>query len=128
MTDVKEHYAAPNLIERIDQALVAAGKSPDSLQLADLTPIDEFHLRGPMATDELIEFLDVNPGNRVLDVGSGLGGPARRLADATGCHVTGVDLSENFCAAGNELSRRVGLAGFTSRNSMSSSVAIGPRR
>ena len=114
MTDVKEHYAAPNLIERIDQALVAAGKSPDSLQLADLTPIDEFHLRGPMATDELIELLDVNPGNRVLDVGSGLGGPARRLADATGCHVTGVDLSDDFCAAGNELSRRVGLAGQVS--------------
>ena len=111
MTELKEHYAAPNLIERIDQALAAAGKSPDSLQLADLTPIDEFHLRGPMATDELIELLDVRSGNRVLDVGSGLGGPARRLADATGCHVTGVDLSDDFCAAGNELSRRVGLAG-----------------
>lgn len=114
MTELKEHYAAPNLIERIDQALVAAGKSPDSLQLADLTPIDEFHLRGPMATDELIELLDVNPGNRVLDVGSGLGGPARRLASATRCHVTGVDLSDDFCAAGNELSRRVGLAGRVS--------------
>ncbi len=49
MTELKEHYAAPNLIERIDQALVAAGKSPDSLQLADLTPIDEFHLRGPVS-------------------------------------------------------------------------------
>ncbi len=110
MTEVKEHYAAPNLIERIDQALVAAGKSPDSLQLADLTPIDEFHLRGAMATNELIELLDVSQGNRVLDVGSGLGGPARRLAAATGCHVTGVDLSEDFCLAGNELSRRVGLA------------------
>ncbi len=69
MTELKEHYAAPNLIERIDQALVAAGKSPDLLQLADLTPIDEFHLRGPMATDELIEFLDVNPAN-----------PTRRLS------------------------------------------------
>ena len=114
MTELKEHYAAPNLIERIDQALVAAGESPDSLQIADLTPLDEFHLRGLKATDELIQLLNVSPGDRVLDVGSGLGGPARRLVDATGCLVTGVDLSEAFCTAGNELSRRVGLAGQVS--------------
>jgi ubiquinone/menaquinone biosynthesis C-methylase UbiE len=56
------------------------------------------------------------PGQRldhlacVLDVGSGLGGPARTLAQTYGCEVTGVDLTPSFCEAAAEMSRWVGLA------------------
>ncbi len=101
--EIKMHYASPGLYERIVHGLKAIGKSPASVDLDDLAALDEFHLRGPAATRELIELLDVGEDSHVLDVGSGLGGPARRLAKATGCRVTGVDLSEDYCAVGNEL-------------------------
>ena len=108
--EIKMHYASPGLYERIVQGLEAIGKSPASVDLDDLAALDEFHLRGPAATRELIEILDVGEHSHVLDVGSGLGGPARRLAKATGCRVTGVDLSEDYCAVGNELTGWLGLS------------------
>ncbi len=108
--EIKVHYTSPGLIERIVQGLEAIGKSPASVDLDDLAALDEFHLRGPAATRELIEILDVGADSHVLDVGSGLGGPARRLAKATGCRVTGVDLSEDYCAVGNELTGWLGLS------------------
>jgi len=85
--EIRMHYASPGLYERIVQGLEAIGKSPACADLDDLSPLDEFHLRGPAATRELIEILDVGEDPHVLDVGSGLGGPARRLAKATGCRV-----------------------------------------
>ena len=108
--EIKAHYASPGLYERIVQGLEPIGKSPASVDLDDLAALDEFHLRGPAATQELIEILDVGADSHVLDVGSGLGGPARRLAKATGCRVTGVDLSVDYCAVGNELSGWLGLS------------------
>lgn len=108
--EIKAHYASPGLCERIVQGLEALGKSPTSVDVDDLAAVDEFHLRGPAATRELIELLDVGADSHVLDVGSGLGGPARRLAKATGCRVTGIDLSEDYCAVGNELTGWLGLS------------------
>jgi ubiquinone/menaquinone biosynthesis C-methylase UbiE len=108
--EIKEQYASPGLSERIVQGLEAIGKSPATVDLDDLAALDEFHLRGPAATRELIEILDVGADAHVLDVGSGLGGPARRLAKATGCRVTGVDLSEDYCVVGNELTGWLGLS------------------
>jgi ubiquinone/menaquinone biosynthesis C-methylase UbiE len=108
--EIKQQYASPGLLDRIVKGLEASGKSLASLELDDLAAVDEFHLRGPAATRELIEILDVGADLHVLDVGSGLGGPARRLAKATGCRVTGIDLSDDFCAVGNELTGRVGLS------------------
>jgi SAM-dependent methyltransferase len=108
--EIKIHYASPGLYERIVQGLKAIGKSPASVDLDDLSAVDEFHVRGPAATRELIEILDVGADAHVLDVGSGLGGPARHLAKATACRVTGVDLSEDYCAVGNQLSDWLGLS------------------
>ena len=108
--EIKAHYASPGLYERMVQGLEAIGKSPASVDLDDLAALNEFHLRGPAATRELIEILDVGADSHVLDVGSGLGGSARRLAKATGCRVTGVDLSEDYCAVGNELTGWLGLS------------------
>ncbi len=85
--EIKMHYASPGLYERIVHGLEAIGKSPASADLEDLAALDEFHLRGLAATREHIELLDVGEDPHVLDVGSGLGGPARRLAKATGCRV-----------------------------------------
>jgi hypothetical protein len=85
--EIKMHYASPGLYERIVHGLKAIGKSPASVDLDDLATLDEFHLREPAATRELIERLDVGEDSHMLDVGSGLRGPARRLSKAAGCRV-----------------------------------------
>jgi ubiquinone/menaquinone biosynthesis C-methylase UbiE len=54
--------------------------------------------------------LHLEPGVTVLDVGCGLGGPARFLAATYGCHVTGIDLSQPFIEAARMLTERSGLA------------------
>jgi len=107
------HYEQDGLLERIDAGLTALGEDPAKPSLDSLSLFDEFHIRGRAATLELIELMEVSEGARVLDVGSGLGGPARQLASATGANVTGVDISAEYCTIAELLSTRVGLAGRT---------------
>ncbi len=114
MNMVRQYYTAPALRNRIATALALLGKSEGDLTPDDLSPLDEFHLRGHLATAELIELLRAAPGRHILDAGAGLGGPARRLAHTTGCRVTGVDLSADFCDAGTYLNQRTGLTNLVS--------------
>jgi SAM-dependent methyltransferase len=106
---VSAHYTSGDLGERILAGLRATGKDPDNLHIDDLTPVDQFHLGGKAATLQLIGRAGFLPGMRVLDVGGGLGGPARTLATQTGCSVTVLDLSEEFCRVGAMLTARTGL-------------------
>jgi SAM-dependent methyltransferase len=108
-SDVAGHYAHGALAQAIDRALVAAGKDPERLTSADLGPIDEFHIGGVEATAALFAQLGLRPGMRWLDIGSGLGGPARHLAAAYGCIVSGIDLTPEYVAVARDLARRVGL-------------------
>lgn len=110
---ISQHYGSTGLANRIVSALEQAGKSLTSLTVADLAPLDQFHTRGLAATRELIAYAGVKPGWRVLDVGSGLGGPARVLASENNCHVTGVDITKEFCEAATLLSRLTGLERVT---------------
>ncbi|MHA1566232.1 MAG: SAM-dependent methyltransferase [Alphaproteobacteria bacterium] len=100
---VKQHYSAPGLLERITKALAGEGKVRDSVTIDDLGPVDEFHIGGMGVTAELIDRLAADESMHVLDLGCGLGGPARRLANTVGCRVTGIDLSADFCTAGRTL-------------------------
>ncbi len=107
---VADHYSGSGgLAEAIAERLRAAGKDPGALKPRDLAGVDEFHIRGRKATLELAERMKLSDTSRVLDIGSGLGGPARTLAEAYGCHVTGVDLTPAFCAAAEAMSGWVGL-------------------
>lgn len=106
---ISHHYGSAGLPDRIVSALKQAGKNLDSLTLEDLAPLDQFHTRGLAATRELITFAGVKPGSRVLDVGSGLGGPARVLASEQNCRVTGVDITKEFCEVATMLSRMTRL-------------------
>ncbi len=67
-------------------------------------------MRGREATAELGRNLGLQPSQSVLDVGSGLGGPSRQLALAYGCHITGVDLTAEYCEVANTLAARLKLA------------------
>lgn len=109
---VERHwYDGPGgeLLERIDAALREEGKDPNGITMDDLVPVDEFHIRGRDATAELAELAGIAPDEHVLDVGSGLGGPARFLAASRGCRVTGIDLTAEYCDVANALTQRVGL-------------------
>ena len=106
---VVAHYGRPGLLDAIRSALAAAGKDPDAVQPDDLAPVDQFHTRGREATLDLARLAELTGREHVLDVGGGLGGPARTLAATLGCRVTVLDLTPEFCAAGEELTRWVGL-------------------
>lgn len=110
---VAEHYARGDVGAAIIAALEAAGKDVSRLSLDDLAQVDEFHARGRAATVELMAALGLSAGMRVLDVGSGVGGPSRYVAATYGCHVVGIDLTEEFCRAAALLSERVGLGDRT---------------
>jgi SAM-dependent methyltransferase len=107
---IREHYARSDLGNIILAALAKAGKDANRLTPEDLAPIDEFHIRGRAATLELARAANVDSTKRVLDVGSGVGGTSRCLAREFGCHVTGIDLTEEYCRAAAMLSARIGLA------------------
>ncbi|MGP8232979.1 MAG: class I SAM-dependent methyltransferase [Methylovirgula sp.] len=110
-SDVIEHYGRDDLTERLRAALDAAGLGDRLLTPEELAPLDHFHSRGLAATQELAAALAPARDAQVLDLGSGIGGPARYLAATYGCHVTGIDLSPAFVAAANYLAERSGLAG-----------------
>src|SRR5262245_32962409 len=109
-TAVARHYASGDLDGRLLTAIAAAGLDPDRLTPEQLAPVDEFHIGGRAATIHAVAKVVLNPGDRVLDVGCGIGGATRYLA-TMGCRVTGVDLTPDYIAAAGELARRTGLAG-----------------
>lgn len=106
---IAEHYGDAQLSDRLLAALQTAGLDLDALTPDDLKPIDQFHIGGQPSTRELAQRAGLQPGMHVLDVGGGVGGPARTLASEFGCHVTVLDLSAPFCRAGELLTERTGL-------------------
>src|SRR5580698_3721401 len=112
MTDVldgvRDHYRATGLTERLKTVLAALGPEDQRLTPQQLGALDQFHTRGLAATAELAKLTGIAADMSVLDVGSGVGGPARFLAATYGCRVTGVDLSEPFVEAARYLTERTG--------------------
>jgi sarcosine/dimethylglycine N-methyltransferase len=112
MTDihngVRDHYRATGLTERLKTALAALGPEDRRLTPQELAALDQFHTRGLAATAELAGLAGIAADKSVLDVGSGVGGPARFLAATYGCRVVGVDLSEAFVEAARYLTERTG--------------------
>ena len=82
----------------------------DVEQLTDLGHLDQYHYYGTAACDEVATILDLDPRRRVLDVGSGIGGPARYLAERTGCRVQGIDIRSDLVETACKLTERTGLA------------------
>ena len=107
---VSSHYSGPSLLTDIRAALEATGANPDAPELAQLKAVDEFHTGGLEATDALLDQLEISPETRVLDIGCGIGGTARHVADRTGAVVYGFDLTPDFVDVAKALSAMTGMA------------------
>jgi len=97
-------------VERVDRELRALGKKPHApLAVEDLAAFDQLHYGGTGAVDEAVGRLGIDSSTRVIDIGSGLGGPARHLASSTGCRVTAVELQRELHTSASRLTLRCGL-------------------
>jgi sarcosine/dimethylglycine N-methyltransferase len=111
---VRDHYRATGLAERLKTVLAVFGPEDQRLTPEQLGMLDQFHTRGLAATADLARLAGISADMSVLDVGSGVGGPARFLAATYGCRVEGVDLSEPFVEAARYLTERTGQGGQVS--------------
>lgn len=114
MTDASataDHWGRGDVYGLIVAALAKAGKSLDALTVEDLAPVDHYHARGFPATVELADRLPIRPGDHILDIGCGVGGPARYIAQRFGCRVSGLDITEPYVQAANKLTALLRMEG-----------------
>jgi SAM-dependent methyltransferase len=109
MKHIHGYYSPSDLFNKIIDGLNETGKDLDNVTLDDLQPVDEFHIRGDVATKELIKLSNFTPDMHILDVGCGVGGSTRRLSHETGCFVTGIDLSDEYIDAAERLTQLLNM-------------------
>lgn len=112
MTDaqaISDHWGKGDVYSRILATMERAGIDPNSVTIEQLAPVDHFHARGFPATVDLADALPIREGDRLVDIGCGLGGPARYLAKRFSCHVDGIDITAPFVEAASKLSVLVGM-------------------
>ncbi len=111
---VQDHYASSGSGDAIAARIILALRAHSGAQVAitpdTLAPLDHFHGRGVLATQALVALLEPQAGETILDIGSGIGGPARWIAAKHDCAVTGVDLTAAFCDAARALNAASGMA------------------
>jgi ubiquinone/menaquinone biosynthesis C-methylase UbiE len=103
--EISSHYSRGNVLSRLNAALTEDGVDPAHPSIEALAPYDQFHSRGLEATVELAGLMQAGASSHILDIGSGIGGPARYYAQRFGCRVTGIDLTPEFCEVARHLTR-----------------------
>lgn len=109
LRDLSEHYSHGSLIKAVEAGLASLGKTPATITMEDLAPIDEFHIGGRKASEQFLDQLALSADAHVLDVGCGLGGAARFVAARYGSRVSGIDLTAEYVETGQIMSRWLGL-------------------
>ena len=107
---VRDHYSGDDLEGVVLEALERAGADLDALTIGDLAALDQLHAGFGPATEHLLDQLDLSPDSTLLDLGCGVGGPARMAAARHGCTVTGIDLSQDFVDLARALTERLRLS------------------
>jgi ubiquinone/menaquinone biosynthesis C-methylase UbiE len=100
---ISENYFHGDLLHAIQASILKLGKSTDDVTIEDLAPVDEFHIGGRLATENLLSQLSFSDQSKILDVGCGLGGAARFASSKYNSQVTGIDLSEEYIETGKSL-------------------------
>ena len=108
---IAEHWGRGDVYGLIISALAKAGKPLEGLTVEDLAPVDHYHARGFPATVELADRLPIRPGDHILDIGCGVGGPARYIAQRFSCRVSGLDITEPYVQAANKLTALLRMEG-----------------
>ena len=108
-SDVSGHYTSGDLLARLEARLREDGVDPGRPTFEALAPYDHFHGRGLEATEDMANRLLVSETDHILDVGSGIGGPARYFARRFGCRVSGIDMTAEFCDVARHLTSLLGL-------------------
>ena len=108
-SSITDHYRGGDLLARLKTALIEDGVDPDAPTLETLAPYDHFHSRGIEATADLADKVAIDPHDHILDMGAGMGGPARYMANRFGCRVTGIDLTTEFCDLAQHLNKLLNL-------------------
>ena len=110
ITDIENFWTRGDLYSRINQAMSDSGLNNKKLEIEDLFPIDQYHARGIGATKDLGKRMPITKNQKILDVGCGLGGPARYYAKEFKCHITGVDITPSFIEIGNRFNRLTSMS------------------
>jgi SAM-dependent methyltransferase len=108
--DISTHYTHGDLVVAIRAGIEKLGKTVDSVTVDDLAAVDEFHVGGRQASEHFLDQLGLTPDKHILDVGCGLGGPARFAASRYRCRVDGIDLTPEYVETGRVINGWVGLA------------------
>ena len=109
---IENQYAQSRLYEDIIDRLVGQGINLNEVTRSNLSGVDEFHIRGIEVSNELANLTNLR-NKKVLDIGSGLGGPCRMLADQYNCDAYGIDLSTDYIETAKKLSDLVTVNGTT---------------
>jgi SAM-dependent methyltransferase len=115
MTDaqsISQHWASGDIYARIIDAMKAASISPDTVTVEEMAAADHFHACGFTATIELADALPIEAGDHIIDIGCGVGGPARYMAKRFGCRVSGIDITGPFVDAAQKLTKLLKLEGL----------------
>lgn len=108
-SQIEEYYHQPNLYDDIINRLKGLEVDLNNVTRKDIAGVDEFHVRGAEISRELAKIANIN-NSRLLDIGCGIGGPCRMLADEFNCDTVGIDISKEYVATASRLSELVGLS------------------